>query len=239
MWPARRRYTRPARENRRNLVAGGGPADVGVLLRRLRVTGGADPPGDRRAADARRGLRLLAHGDPDVTRDGLPALCSTEMVPGGRRQRTHLRDRRSSTRSRGLPASPCTPSGSVDDRSTARTDARRRKDVDTVVVPAWQPGDAALDAVRAAGKAVPDNSVVGATSPRWRRSGSRIWPAMWTRWAMPAPSELHLYHLGLAGPARWADLRGRTAAARRETTTPRVKAMSDPRDDVDKRHQTS
>ncbi len=66
---------------------------------------------------------------------------------------------------------------------------------------------------REAREALPDDTAVGsyvtvaAAQPLADPAGY-VQPC-----ARPAPSELHLYHLGLAGPARWPDLEAATAAA--------------------------
>ncbi|QRK93436.1 hypothetical protein [Saccharopolyspora erythraea] len=85
-------------------------------------------------------------------------------------------------------------------------------EVDSVVLQCWKPGEKSVNAVAAARTEFPSEVDVGAyvtavaaqpvdMSDHVRGLGSA------------GASELHLYHLGLAGPARWSDLRAAVSRA--------------------------
>lgn len=82
-------------------------------------------------------------------------------------------------------------------------------EVGTVVLPCWQPG---AELVKAARDRLPSSVEIGAyvtalgTAPELKDYVRRLRDA--------GASQVHLYHLGLAGPARWDELRGAVAAAR-------------------------
>ncbi|HWC83623.1 MAG TPA: hypothetical protein VG756_27010 [Pseudonocardiaceae bacterium] len=86
-------------------------------------------------------------------------------------------------------------------------------EVDAVVVPCWQPGPAALDAVRAARNLAKSTVDIGAYVTAVAAAPVPDLPGCVRELAAAGASELHLYHLGLAGPARWPDLRQAVAAA--------------------------
>ncbi|GAA5156639.1 hypothetical protein [Amycolatopsis dongchuanensis] len=83
-------------------------------------------------------------------------------------------------------------------------------EVATVVLPCWQPGERL---VATAKSRLPSSVGIGAyvtalgPSPDLHAYAGRLREA--------GAGELHLYHLGLAGPARWHELRGAVAAATR------------------------
>ena len=85
--------------------------------------------------------------------------------------------------------------------------------VDTVVLPCWQPGDASIATAREARAALPRDTAVGSyvTAAAAQPLAD---PTGYVRGLRAAgATELHLYHLGLAGPARWPDLEAAAAAA--------------------------
>ena len=86
-------------------------------------------------------------------------------------------------------------------------------EIDAVVLPGWQVGPAALDAVRTTRAAVPENVDVGSYV-------TAVAPIPVTNIAgyvrdlhAAGAGELHLYHLGLAGPGRLPYLRDAVTAA--------------------------
>ncbi|PKV96582.1 hypothetical protein ATK30_7535 [Amycolatopsis echigonensis] len=86
-------------------------------------------------------------------------------------------------------------------------------DAETVVLQNWAPGQASVDAVAAARRALPERVVIGSYITAVAASPVPDIEAYVAELAKAGATELHLYHLGLAGPARWPDLHAATAAA--------------------------
>jgi hypothetical protein len=86
-------------------------------------------------------------------------------------------------------------------------------DVDSVVVQCWQPGPVALDTVRATRADVPSTVEVGAYVTGVAAQPVPDMSGYVRDLAAAGATELHLYHLGLAGPARWPHLRAAVATA--------------------------
>jgi hypothetical protein len=170
-------------------------------------------------------LRLIALGDLTVTADELPVQLTEMVLRKRQKQVDQLRRAVIDALPSGLRL---TLHGDPDPWTTGALvglTPNTTKDVDSVVVPAWQPGERALDAVRAAGAAVTDNGVVGAYVTAVAAARMPDIASYVDSLADAGAGELHLYHLGLAGPARWDDMRAAvTAAKRREGTTARVDA---------------
>ncbi|WP_028927047.1 hypothetical protein [Pseudonocardia acaciae] len=87
-------------------------------------------------------------------------------------------------------------------------------DVDAVVLPCWQAGAATVDAVGAARERLPGAVRVGAYITAVAANPVPDIAGYVTELGKAGADELHLYHLGLAGPARWADMRAAATAAR-------------------------
>lgn len=86
-------------------------------------------------------------------------------------------------------------------------------DVDTLVVPCWQPGAESVENVAAARAAGAESvgAYVTAVGPNPHQEiGSYVGEL-----ARAGADELHLYHLGLAGPMRWPLMRAAAEAAAR------------------------
>ena len=86
-------------------------------------------------------------------------------------------------------------------------------DVDAVVLFNWVPGPAAVDAVAAARAALPAGVAVGSYITAVAANPVPDMAAFVTELRKAGSAELHLYHLGLAGPARWPDLQAAVTAA--------------------------
>ncbi|GAA4553725.1 alpha-amylase family protein [Amycolatopsis samaneae] len=86
-------------------------------------------------------------------------------------------------------------------------------DVDSVVLQNWAPGQSSVDAVAAARAKLPEDVAVGSYITAVAASPVPDIEAYVTELGKAGAAELHLYHLGLAGPARWPDLLAATAAA--------------------------
>ncbi|WP_163511748.1 hypothetical protein [Fodinicola acaciae] len=168
-------------------------------------------------------LRLVALGDVTVTTDRLCVQLS-EMVL--RKRQKHVDELRQAVVD-ALPSGlRLTLHADPDPWTTGALvglTPDTAKDVDAVVVPAWQPGERALDAVRAADRAVTENGVVGAYVTAVAAARVPDIASYVDSLGDAGAGELHLYHLGLAGPARWDDVRAAvTAAKRRGSTTAKV-----------------
>jgi hypothetical protein len=86
-------------------------------------------------------------------------------------------------------------------------------DVDAVVLQNWAPGQGSVDAVAAARRRLPSTVDVGSYITAVAASPVPDIEAYATELAKAGASELHLYHLGLAGPGRWQDMHAATSAA--------------------------
>ncbi len=87
------------------------------------------------------------------------------------------------------------------------------RDAGCVVVPCWQPDQASVDLVSTARAALPPGVDVGAYVTAVAAAPVTDIGGYVRALAAAGANELHLYHLGLAGPARYGDLRAAVAAA--------------------------
>ncbi|MDT7620345.1 MAG: hypothetical protein QOF99_1246 [Pseudonocardiales bacterium] len=86
--------------------------------------------------------------------------------------------------------------------------------VDAVVLQCWQPGAASLGAVATAHTELPTGTDLGAYVTAVGANPVPDLAGYVTELGRAGANELHLYHLGLAGPARQPDLTAAVAAAR-------------------------
>ncbi|MFC4944464.1 hypothetical protein [Pseudonocardia sp. GCM10023141] len=86
-------------------------------------------------------------------------------------------------------------------------------DVDAVVLFNWVPGPGSADTVAAARAQLPERVAVASYVTAVAAAAVPDIGDYVTELAKAGADELHLYHLGLAGPARWPDLQAATAAA--------------------------
>ncbi|WP_249124718.1 hypothetical protein [Saccharopolyspora erythraea] len=150
--------------------------------------------------------RLVTGGDLAATDDRLPAEVSAALL--ATRQRATDELRRSVLAEIGADHRVVLH-GAVDPWATGALPGLTpdaASEVDSVVLQCWNPGEKSISDVAAARSEVPSEVDIDAyvtavaaqpvgMSDHVRGLGSA------------GASELHLYHLGLAGPARWADLR--------------------------------
>lgn len=170
-------------------------------------------------------LRLIALGDLTVTADQLPVQLTEMLLRKRQKHVDQLRQAVIDALPSGLRLTLHVDPDPWTTGALVGLTPNTAKDVDAMVVPAWQPGERALDAVRAAGRAVTDNGVVGAYVTAVAAARMPDIASYVDALGEAGAGELHLYHLGLAGPARWDDMRAAvTAAKRREGTTARVDA---------------
>ncbi|GAB3736616.1 hypothetical protein GCM10027598_63740 [Amycolatopsis oliviviridis] len=86
-------------------------------------------------------------------------------------------------------------------------------DVDAVVLQNWVPGHPSVGAVATARAKLPEKVAVGSYITAVAASPVPDIEAYTTELGKAGATELHLYHLGLAGPGRWADLIAAVSAA--------------------------
>ncbi|MFD9958638.1 hypothetical protein [Amycolatopsis sp. NPDC058986] len=87
------------------------------------------------------------------------------------------------------------------------------EEVGAVVLQNWAPGQSSVDAVAAARAKLPEKVAVGSYITAVAASPVPDIEAYVTELGKAGAAEVHLYHLGLAGPARWPDLLAAGAAA--------------------------
>lgn len=92
--------------------------------------------------------------------------------------------------------------------------ARNVDGLDSVVLPCWQPGTATVSSVREARALLPSRVGVGAYVTAVGASSLPDPAGYVTELGRAGADRLHLYHLGLAGPARWGDMLATAAGAR-------------------------
>jgi hypothetical protein len=86
-------------------------------------------------------------------------------------------------------------------------------EVDAVVLQNWTPGQSSVDTVEAARAELPERVAVGSYVTVVAGNPVPDIEDYVGQLGKAGATELHLYHLGLAGPARWPDLHSATRAA--------------------------
>ncbi|RZQ60277.1 hypothetical protein [Amycolatopsis suaedae] len=170
-------------------------------------------PASVRKALAAEVRALVASGDLGAVADELPAEVAEAVLTGRQRSTDALRQAVLAEIGSGPRV---VLHGAVDPWVTGALPGltpAAPADADAVVLQNWQPGRASVDAVAAARSTLPAEVAVGSYV-------TAVGPA-----AVPdiggyvgelraaGSAELHLYHLGLAGPGRWADMAAAVAAA--------------------------
>jgi hypothetical protein len=170
-------------------------------------------PHETRVVLRERVLSIIAGGDLTVTDDGLPDDLRGALLAN----RQHFTDL---LRAEVLAAigtgARIVLHGSPDPWATGALPGltpSAGKDAACVVVPAWQPGPASIDLVAAAQAEQPAD--VGAYVTAVAAAAVPDIAGYVGDLADAGARELHLYHLGLGGPARLPDLRAAVAAAHR------------------------
>jgi len=157
--------------------------------------------------------RLLDTGDLGLTADALPADVAAELLAARQKSVDALRAR--ILAALGRPAR-LVLHGHPDPWVTGALPGLTpgaATDVDSVVVPCWQPGPASIDVVRTAASSTVD---IGAYVTGVAANPVPDMAGYIRDLAAGGASELHLYHLGLAGPGRFEHLRAAVAAAHGE-----------------------
>jgi hypothetical protein len=162
-----------------------------------------------------RVLAIIASGDLTVTDDGLPADLRDAVL--GCRQLATDRLRADVLAAVG-PGPRVVLHGSPDPWATGALPGltpAAGKDAGCVVVPCWQPGETGVGLVAAARAELPAGVDVGAYVTAVAAAGVPDIAGYVRALGTAGASELHLYHLGLGGPARLPDLRAAVTAAHR------------------------
>jgi hypothetical protein len=160
-------------------------------------------------------LATIASGDLDRTGDGLPADVRAAVLEC--RQRSTDRLRTEVLAAIG-PQARVVLHGSPDPWATGALPGltpAAGQDAGCVVVPCWRPDRASVDQVAAARRVLPPGVDVGAYVTAVAAAPVAGIGGYVGALAAAGANELHLYHLGLGGPARHEDLRAAVAAAHR------------------------
>ncbi|QKV74385.1 hypothetical protein [Amycolatopsis sp. Hca4] len=156
--------------------------------------------------------RLIATGDLGITGDRLPP-SSTQMLLRGRQQATDAL--RAAVLATLPPGTRIVLHGALDPWVTGALPGltpSAADDVDAVVLFGWAPATGA-EAVAAAREALPERVAIGSYITAVAATPVPDIAGYVGELAKAGAAELHLYHLGLAGPGRWPDLETATAAA--------------------------
>ncbi|MFG1643118.1 hypothetical protein ACGFMK_22730 [Amycolatopsis sp. NPDC049252] len=156
--------------------------------------------------------RLIATGDLGVTADALPPSLTQTLL----RVRQAATDAlRAAVLATLAPGTRIVLHGALDPWVTGALPGLTPgavEDADSVVVFGWAPATGA-DAVAAAREALPERVAIGSYITAVAAAPVPDIAAYVGELAKAGAAELHLYHLGLAGPGRWRDLDTATAAA--------------------------
>ncbi|MEW9519130.1 hypothetical protein [Streptomyces tubercidicus] len=157
---------------------------------------------------------LIRSGDLEATEDGLPTDIRATVLAGRQAATDALRR---AVLVRVPPGTRTVLHGALDPWSTGSLPGltpSAADEVDAVVLQNWAPVQASCEAVAAARAALPQRVAVGSYVTAVAADPVPDIAAYVTALAEAGANELHLYHLGLAGPARHKDLKASTAAAR-------------------------
>lgn len=168
-----------------------------------------------RASIRERVLTLIAAGDLTAVDDGLPGELRESLLATRQRATDQLR---AEVLAAIGPQPRIVLHGSPDPWATGALPGITptvAKDVGSVVVQCWQPNRHSIEAVARTRAELPDGVDVGAYVTAVAPTPVQDMPGYVRELADAGASELHLYHLGLAGPARWPDLRAAISVARR------------------------
>ncbi|WP_329045358.1 hypothetical protein OG738_28170 [Amycolatopsis sp. NBC_01488] len=156
--------------------------------------------------------RLLATGDLGVTADGLPPSLTHKLLSTRQKATDELR---AAVLAQLPPGVRIVLHGALDPWVTGALPGLTPSapdDVDAVVLFGWAPATGA-EAVSAAREALPERVAIGSYITAVAAAPVPDIAAYAGELAKAGAAELHLYHLGLAGPGRWSDLAAATAAA--------------------------
>jgi hypothetical protein len=158
--------------------------------------------------------RLLDLPDLSITEDELPPAIREILLAARQRATDALR---ADVLARVPPGCRIVLHGALDPWATGALPGltpAAPDEVDAVVLPNWTPGQSSVDAVVTARKRLPERVAVGSYVTAVGGSPVPDIESYVTELGKAGATELHLYHLGLAGRARWPDLHSATRAAR-------------------------
>ncbi|WP_103338633.1 hypothetical protein [Amycolatopsis sp. CA-126428] len=156
--------------------------------------------------------RLIATGDLGVTADGLPPSLTSMLLRSRQKSVDELRAAVLATLPEGIRI---VLHGALDPWVTGALPGLTPSapdDVVAVVLFGWVPATGA-EAVAAAREALPERVAIASYITAVAAAPVPDIAAYVGELAKAGAAELHLYHLGLAGPGRWGDLETATAAA--------------------------
>ena len=157
-------------------------------------------------------IERLAVADADASETGLPAELEAELLLGRQAATDALRDQVLAM----VDGPTVALHASLDPWATGALPGltpAAGDQVDSVVLPCWQPGDASVATAGEARATLPSATAVGSYVTVTAAQPLPDPAGYVTALGAAGVSELHLYHLGLAGPARWPDLAAAAAAA--------------------------
>ncbi|QRP49010.1 hypothetical protein [Amycolatopsis sp. FDAARGOS 1241] len=157
--------------------------------------------------------RLLDTADLGVTGDRLPAKLKDVVLATRQRATDELR---AAVLAELEPGTRIVLHGALDPWVTGALPGltpTAAHDAASVVLQNWAPGQGSVDAVAAARRVLPGDVAIGSYVTAVAASPVPDIEAYVTELGKAGAAELHLYHLGLAGPGRWPDLHAATAAA--------------------------
>ncbi|HJP79430.1 MAG TPA: hypothetical protein VJ914_34470 [Pseudonocardiaceae bacterium] len=165
---------------------------------------------------------IMATGDLGATADGLPEEISTALL---RTRQQHTDALRAAVLAEVGSAGRVILHASADPWATGALPGLTpftSGDIDAVVLPGWQVGPGSLDAVRQTRASVPDTVDVGSYVTAVAPMPVTDIQGYVRDLHAAGAGELHLYHLGLAGPARLPYLRDAVTAAHTPPCAPSV-----------------
>jgi hypothetical protein len=165
-----------------------------------------------RAQLAEEVRRLIATGDLGLTADGLPPELTQHLLFT---RQMFVDQLRAAVLAALPPGIRIVLHGALDPWVTGALPGLTPSapdDVDAVVLFGWVPA-AGADAVAAAREVLPERVAIGSYITAVAAAPVPDIAAYVGELAKAGSAELHLYHLGLAGPGRWPDLGTATAAA--------------------------
>ena len=170
-------------------------------------------PAEVRATLRAEVRRLIDTGDLARTADDLPDALTDVLLATRRRSVDALRaavlDRIGPGQRIVLHGAPDPwVTGALPGLTTTAAD-----DVDAVVVQNWAPGQASVDTIAEMRAQLPERVAVGSYITAVAANPVADIGSYVTELGKAGADELHLYHLGLAGPGRWPDLQAAAAAA--------------------------
>jgi hypothetical protein len=180
---------------------------------------------------AERVRAIIDSGDLAIADDGLPSHIRDGVLLARQRATDALRHQVLAAIAEAGTAGRIVLHGSPDPWATGALPGLTPSagdEVDSVVVQCWQPGTAALDTVRATRAHLPSTVDVGAYVTAVAANPVADMAGYVRHLHTAGAAELHLYHLGLAGPGRLPYLRDAITTAHQPPCAPTAFPMTTP-----------